>query len=115
MTYAKVGEGHADGAVTDRCGQRWTARWGPGKIACLDDQGSAVDEVAVPALQPTRPTFTGPGRTFLAVPRANAGMNEAERAPYPLSGSLLIYKGNVSGWASPYYRYSWYLPSNLRR
>lgn len=103
-TFADVGAGFPDGAITDLRGNLWTALWGAAKIACFDPRGNLAAEIPVPALQPTCPAFCGPDLSLLAVTTANTGMSDSDRASYPESGSLLIHEGQFSGYPDSYYR-----------
>lgn len=68
---------HPDGAVTDAQGNFWNARWGSGRLVGHRPDGSVLEQVALPARQPTCPAFAGKGLDMLIVTSAATGLDPA--------------------------------------
>ncbi|CAN7604969.1 SMP-30/gluconolactonase/LRE family protein [Bosea sp. LjRoot9] len=90
-----------DGAVIDREGLIWIARWGGARIDVLTDQGETVRSLAVPARQPSCPVFVGRGFDRLLVTSAWEGQDEAARAADPLGGATFVFSPGAVGKAEP--------------
>lgn len=90
-----------DGAVTDREGLIWIARWGGSRIDVLTDQGDTVRSLAVPARQPSCPLFIGQAFDRLMVTTAQEGQDEAERAADPQGGATFVLTPGAVGKPEP--------------
>lgn len=64
-----------DGAVTDRQGRFWNARWGSGSVACHAPDGRLLHRLTLPASQPSCPAFGGPDLSQLIVTSAAEGVH----------------------------------------
>lgn len=90
-----------DGAVPDRAGNVWNAKFGGGRVVCHDKQGNAVEMVELPATQVTSCAFCGPKLDHLAVTTALRMLDEEERARQTEAGSLFIFHVGAQGIAEP--------------
>ena len=98
------GGGSIDGAVVDREGVIWTARFG---AACLDaysPAGDRVRTVPVPPHQPTCPTFVGRDLDHLLVTSAYEGMDDAARRADPEHGRTVLVGIGTRGLLEPAFR-----------
>jgi sugar lactone lactonase YvrE len=95
------GEGGLDGAVVDREGLIWNARWGGSCIDVYTPEGKRVRTIRVPATQPTCPVFVGPQFDRLLVATAWEGMDEEARAADPQHGRTFILDIGAQGRAEP--------------
>jgi sugar lactone lactonase YvrE len=95
------GEGAPDGAVVDRDGVYWNARWGAGMVVGHDPDGRPVGRHRVPATQSSCPAFAGPGADRMAVTSAHEGMDAAARAADPLAGLTFLLDTPVRGVVDP--------------
>ena len=94
------GEG-LDGAVIDREGLIWIARWGGARIDVLTDQGETVRSLAVPARQPSCPVFVGKAFDRLMVTSAQEGQDETARAADPQGGATFVFTPDAVGRPEP--------------
>lgn len=106
--YDHRGEkGGLDGAVVDREGRIWNARWGAGCIDCYAPDGTRLRTIAVPASRPTCPLFVGAGLDRILVTSAQEGMDDAARAAEPEAGMTFVLHGlGTRGVAEPRVRLS---------
>jgi sugar lactone lactonase len=93
------GQGALDGAVVDREGLIWNARWGGSCIDVYTPEGKRVRTIRVPATQPTCPVFVGPQFERLLVTTAWEGMDEQARAADPQHGRTFILDIGAQGRA----------------
>lgn len=68
-----------DGAITDQSGNLWIALWGASRITCYSPQGKWIQDIEVPALQPTCPAFGGHNMRTLFVTSAFDGLAETKK------------------------------------
>ncbi len=94
------GEG-LDGAVIDRDGLIWIARWGGARIDALTDQGETVRSLSVPARQPSCSVFVGKAFNRLLVTSAREGQDEAARAADPQGGATFLLTPDAIGKPEP--------------
>ncbi len=94
-------EGAPDGAVVDRDGLFWNARWGAGRVTAHAPDGRQVTSVAVPASQASCPAFVGADGGRLAVTSAREGMDAAALAADPLAGLTFLLDLPVRGRFDP--------------
>jgi len=99
--YVHCGEGGLDGAVVDRDGLIWCARWGGGCVDAYTPDGVRVRTLRVPARQPSCPVFIGAGFDRLLVTSAHEGMDEAAHAADPEHGRTFLLDPGTSGRAEP--------------
>ena len=90
-----------DGAVIDREGLIWIARWGGARIDVLTDQGDTVRSLAVPVRQPSCPVFIGRAFDRLLVTSAREGQDEAARAADPQGGATFVFTPGAVGRPEP--------------
>lgn len=90
-------EGDIDGAVCDRDGHIWNARWGAGCVDRYAPDGTRLERYRVPVRQPSCPVFFGRDGDRLAVTSAWEGLDEAARASQPQAGSLIDLGISVKG------------------
>ena len=67
------GDGVPDGITIDRTGHLWVACWGGGKVIRIDGEGRVVQEVPVPAIQPSSVMFGGDAMNVLFITTACEG------------------------------------------
>ena len=95
------GAGALDGAVVDREGLIWNARWGGSCIDVYTPEGNRVRTIAVPATQPSCPVFVGQEFDRLLLTSAWEGMDEPARAADPHHGKTFILDVGARGQAEP--------------
>jgi sugar lactone lactonase YvrE len=95
------GEGSLDGAVVDRDGLIWNARWGGSCIDVYTPEGKRVRTIRVPATQPSCPVFVGRQFDRLLVTTAREGMDEPARAADPQHGMTFLLEIGAQGRAEP--------------
>ena len=97
-------EGSPDGMCIDQNGNLWIALWGAGKVICVDPERSEnIEEILLPAAQPSCCTFAGENLDTLVITTAAHGRIIREE---PLSGALFKVKMDVKG-KKPY-RFKFY-------
>ncbi len=94
-------KGTPDGLTVDSEGFVWSAFWDGAKIIRFDPTGQIERIIKMPVLRPTSCVFGGAGLTELYI--TSAGVNEADRAEYPLSGDLFRIKTDIKG--QPKYKF----------
>ncbi len=94
-TVFEYKEGSPDGMCIDENGNLWTALWGVGKVICFDPSTSKVlEEIALPATQPSCCAFAGENLDTLVITSAAHGRIIREEN---LSGALFAVKPGVKG------------------
>jgi sugar lactone lactonase YvrE len=96
----RVGDslGWPDGMTSDVNGNLWIAMWGGAQITKWNpNTGQLLEQIPVPALQPSCPVFGGLDTNELYVTSARVGMSEGDLADYPLSGGLFKIKTKTEG------------------
>ncbi len=96
--------GVADGAVVDRHGTLWNARWGAGEVHTYTPDGTRTGRYAVPMRQVTCPAFIGRNANGLALTSAWEHMDEAARARDPAAGTTLNLGIAVEGRFEPHFK-----------
>lgn len=91
-------DGNPDGAVTDAQGNLWIALWGGARVACYSADGTHIQDVAVPAKQPTCPAFGGPKLRDLMVTSASTGL---DIAPDSQDGMTFTFPDTAQGLPEP--------------
>jgi len=94
-------KGTPDGLTVDSEGFVWSAFWDGAKIIRFDPAGQIERIIKMPVLRPTSCVFGGADLTELYI--TSAGVNEADRAEYPLSGDLFRIKTGIKG--QPKYKF----------
>ncbi|MBF9031790.1 SMP-30/gluconolactonase/LRE family protein [Rhodobacterales bacterium HKCCE3408] len=85
-----------DGAVVDAAGRFWNAEWGNFRVACYDSEGRLVEEIQLPARQPSCPAFGGPDLSDLYVTTAREGLGDRAGAA---DGPTYVVKTTARGQA----------------
>jgi sugar lactone lactonase len=97
------GDGGIDGAVCDRDGMIWNARWGAGCIDGYSPDGERLVWLKVPASQSSCPAFVGPDADRLLVTSAREGLSAEALAADPGAGSTFLLDHPVKGRFEPDY------------
>ncbi|MCB2045590.1 MAG: SMP-30/gluconolactonase/LRE family protein [Novosphingobium sp.] len=93
-------EGGPDGAVVDREGCLWNARWGAGRIVRLaPEDGRVIETIRLSASRPSCPAFGGDNLATLYVTTAQEGMSSDELAAEADAGALFETPVRVPGLA----------------
>jgi sugar lactone lactonase YvrE len=99
--YVHLGEGGLDGAVVDRDGVIWCARWGGGCVDAYSPDGVRLRTLRVPARQPSCPVFIGAGFDRMLVTSAHEGMDDEARAADPEHGRTFVMYPGAQGRPEP--------------
>lgn len=99
--FARVTDGGPDGAVVDRDGLYWSARWGGGAVDAYDASGARVTSIALPARQTSCPVFVGGDAGRLVVTSAWEGMDAGARKADPLAGQTFQVDRPFNGRFDP--------------
>lgn len=97
------GEGGLDGAICDRDGVVWNARWGAGSVDAYSPEGKAIMSLSLPASQASCPAFVGPNAERLLVTSARQGLTADQLATDPEAGQTFILDHPVRGRFEPDY------------
>ena len=89
--------GRPDGAAVDVEGAYWVAMYEGQRLLRLGQDGSLLQEVALPVRCPTMPCFGGHALRTLFVTTARENRPEAELAQQPLAGCVLTMRVDVPG------------------
>lgn len=90
--------GWPDGMTSDVEGNLWIALWGGARVTRWNpNTGRLLEQISVPALQPSSCVFGGRNRNELFVTSARKGMSAADLQTYPLSGGLFRVETKVEG------------------
>jgi len=92
---------YPDGMTIDSEGGFWIAFWGAAKIGHFDANGQHIEDIPVPALQPTSCCFGGPDMTTLFITSAATGLSPQQMEEMPLNGRLFMMETNVRGREAP--------------
>lgn len=81
--------GWLDGMTSDTEGNLWIAMWGGAQVTKWNpNTGQLLEQISVPALQPSCPVFGGKDMNELYITSARKEMSEDDLKKYPLSGGL---------------------------
>lgn len=94
-------DGYPDGAIMDRDGIYWNARWASGILVGTAPDGTKVRRIAIPASQSSCPAFIGANADRMIVTSAYEGMDAAARAADPLAGQTFLVDMPVNGRFDP--------------
>lgn len=97
------GDGGLDGAVCDKDGMVWNARWGAGCIDGYSPDGKRTISLKVPASQSSCPAFVGENAAQLLVTSAREGLSAEALAADPDAGSTFLLDYQVKGRFEPDY------------
>jgi xylono-1,5-lactonase len=87
--FAKIDNGNPDGLCADDHGRVYAAIYGGERIDVFEPDGRRIAVVAVPVPNPTSCTFAPGEPNMLYITTAYDGMDDDERAKYPLAGAIL--------------------------
>lgn len=93
--------GAFDGAVTDRDGLLWNARWGAAAIDAYTPAGERIKTIKMPAKQVTCPAFCGAGGEKMAVTSAFEHLSPARRRLDPMAGATFLITDGFKGRFDP--------------
>lgn len=94
--------GDPDGAIIDRGGAMWCARWGAARLSAFGRDGAKLRSLALPASNPTCPAFVGRNLDRLLVTSARQGLSEDDLESEPLAGRTFLLDVEVPGRAEPH-------------
>ncbi|WP_432454041.1 SMP-30/gluconolactonase/LRE family protein [Agarivorans sp. QJM3NY_29] len=97
------GFGRPDGAAVDSEGYYWSALYDGGRIVRISPAGKIVATITVPAKKPTMVAFGGDSLNTLFITSADTD-DPAEKAQYPLSGSIFAINLAVTGLLEPKFK-----------
>ncbi len=86
-----------DGAVLDAAGVLWSALWGGGRLGRFAPSGARLEDVPVPASQPSCLVFGGPQLGLVFVTSARMGLDAEALARDPGAGCLFVYETDARG------------------
>ena len=90
--------GWPDGMTSDTQGNLWIAMWGGAQITKWNPHtGQLLEQISVPALQPSSCVFGGKNLNELFITSARKGLDDAALKQYPLSGGVFRVETNVEG------------------
>lgn len=93
-----------DGSTVDAEGCLWNAQWQGAKVIRYNKDGTPLDELQLPASQPTCVAFGGVGMNLLFVSTASVGLTGNQLEQEPQAGNLFIYQTPYSGLIEPRFR-----------
>lgn len=93
----EMGTGRPDGGSFDSEGCYWSALFDGSRVVRLNMAGEILETVDLPAKRPTMITFGGDGLKTAYVTTARTGLNDAQLAEQPLSGSIFSFRVEVPG------------------
>ncbi|MDQ2696865.1 MAG: SMP-30/gluconolactonase/LRE family protein [Pseudomonadota bacterium] len=91
------GHGRPDGGSVDSEGCYWAALYAGARVVRLSPAGRIIQEIPVPAKNPTMPAFGGPDMRTLYVTTARDGSSGEDLQRWPLSGDLFAVEVDVPG------------------
>lgn len=86
-----------DGLTIDSEGNIWVALWGQGRVDCFSQEGELLQQVTVPARQPTSVALCGPNLTTLAITTARYQLDEDQLAQTPQAGDVFFTEVPTKG------------------
>ncbi|RYE86396.1 MAG: SMP-30/gluconolactonase/LRE family protein [Hyphomicrobiales bacterium] len=90
-----------DGAVLDRDGRLYSARWGGARVDIFDRDATLLGEIATGGPNTTCPAFCGPALSWLAITTARDELSLEELARHPQSGKTFIVDIGCRGRLDP--------------
>lgn len=93
--------GGPDGAVLDRDGRLYSARWGGSEVQVFEPDGRMIRRIATSAPHTTCPAFCGPGLSYLAITSAQDGMSPDDLAACPDAGKTFLFDAGCRGKLDP--------------
>lgn len=77
-----------DGAVVDKSGNLWIAKYGGSGVSCYDSAGHLLRNLKIDALQTTCPAFGGPDLSTLFCTSATQNLSADQMAEKPSNGAV---------------------------
>ncbi|KQT64102.1 MULTISPECIES: SMP-30/gluconolactonase/LRE family protein [unclassified Aureimonas] len=93
--------GGPDGAVLDRDGFLYSARWGGAEVQVFSPDGRLIRRIETGAPHTTCPAFCGPGLSYLAITSARDGMSPEALAACPDAGKTFLFDAGCRGKLDP--------------
>ena len=90
---------YPDGPVVDAEGHVWSAMYFGGCVARFSPDGKLVEKIEIPARDVTKMGFGGPDLDTAFVTTATKNLQDADKAKWPMAGSLFAYDAPVKGFA----------------
>lgn len=90
-----------DGAVLDRDGILYSARWGGARVDLIAPDGRTIGSLSTGAPNTTCPAFCGPDLSWLAVTSARDELDVEQLQAYPLAGRTFLFKLGCPGRLDP--------------
>jgi xylono-1,5-lactonase len=94
-------KGHPDGMCSDWEGNLWVCHFGGSRVTCFDTDGREQSVIELPVPNITKCAFGGPDLNTLYITTARAGLDQAQREQYPLSGGLFSVDAAGKGVITP--------------
>ena len=90
--------GWPDGMTSDMQGNLWIALWGGAQITKWNpNTGQLLDQIPVPAIQPSSCAFGGKDMNELFITSARKDLDDVALQQYPLSGGVFRLETKVEG------------------
>ena len=99
--FTEADEGVPDGMTVDSEGCLWVAHFGGGRITRYSPAGEILEVARLPVPNITSCACAGADLDTLYITTASTGIAEADKAKYPLAGSLFSYRPGVKGLPTP--------------
>lgn len=90
-----------DGAVLDRDGNLYSARWGGARVDVFGPDGALRRVIATGGPNTTCPAFCGPGLSWIAITTARDELGDAELRRHPDSGRTFLFDAGCRGRLDP--------------
>lgn len=97
--FARIDDGHPDGMTVDQEDCVWVAIWGGGRVSRYAADGTLLESIKVPAMQPTSVALSPVPPYRLAVTTATYGLDAPERH----DGRVLMIEARVAGLVTSTY------------
>lgn len=102
--FAELTDGAPDGAIVDREGILWNARWNGAAVDAYDADGRRIQSIATPARQTSCPCFVGPAVDRMIVTSAREGYDTRMLSADPAAGQTFLvdraFRGTPESWVA---------------
>jgi sugar lactone lactonase YvrE len=99
------GNATPDGGAFNSSDELWNAQWDGSRIACYDQKGQLLQELAIPVPRPTSCCFGGEQMDKLFITSASEGLSKSQTEKFPLSGQLFIVETGNTGKEVPAFNF----------
>lgn len=89
--------GRPDGGACDLEGNYWSAGPSASRVNCFSPDGQLIQSVDLPNVRPTMPCFGGPDRKTVYVTSLSGGIDDEQRARFPLWGAIVSFEAPFTG------------------